>query len=1541
MNKIYQLVWNSSKGLLQIASEKSASRGKGKRSQKKLRLSTTGMLLLCSPAAFSASVLPTGGTLVAGSGSIAAHDQSLTVTQSSQRMAIDWQSFSIGSGNSVSFVQPSATAVALNRVTGADPSVIQGALKANGQVFLLNPNGVLFSPTAQVNAGALVASTLNLKLEDFLAGRYAFDGSSSNAVINQGNIQAIQGGSVALIAAKVSNTGDLQAKAGNVLLGAGSKVLLDLGGPVKLQIDQGALNALIENGGAVRADGGTVLMHAKAAGELVSTVINNSGLVQAQTLATGEKGTILLLGDMQHGHIEVGGTLDAQAKTQGDGGFIETSAASVNTANGLKVNAGAAQGKGGLWLVDPYDYTINTAAAANITGALNNGTSVTVTTQSNTGSYGSTGSGNGDITVSSAITKSAGGDATLTLRADRNIFVNSDITATSGKLNLTLSAANATGATLGGVDINGHLKSNGGDILIGGALGAANHGIGYATNLNSSSGAIVIEQNKSVLSTGGSIVINGKSTIGSNSGNYSGVTAGVYVKSGASIVSGNGNLFLTGESAGGIKTFGLGFEGNSGTVTTLGTSPGAGNMVINGVNSTSGYAASTLDQGAVGMVSYGNRDRIVFQGPSVASWLVFVNGAAQLSAYTQSPQLSSCSASYPNCGTMVVPGSNNSYLYATYQAVSMSTNPLYVIQSGSGSKVYDGTTSTSGLSYSVLGGPIGFTVNSLSPRPLYTTASKNVGTYTTLIANAANPGSYISGGTSYAVGYFNTGSYSITPKALTPIASDKVYDGNTTAAVTATGLISGDNVTLSGTGTFASRNAGTYNNVGITGINLTGSDAGNYTLSGSSVSNATASILPRTVSLSASKIYDGSASFSSAVSIGNLVNGEELQYTSAAANSAHAGTASYLSALTLANGSNGLATNYQLPAMNAAGSSNTAVITPKALTATLANSSVSKVYDGTTTAPSGFTPSWNVSGLVSGDTAASISGNAAFDNAHVVSASKVTVSGMTLGAITGSNGSLASDYALDASSKFVTASITPKTLATALANNSVSKVYDGSTTAPAGFSPDWNVSGFVSGDTAANISGSAAYDSSHVGLASKVMVSGMALGSITGTNGSQVSDYALDASSKFVNASITARTLTASLTNQTVNKVYDGTTDAPNGFTPGWTVSGLASGDTSASVTHSTAAYDSQHAGSATRVTVSGIAINGVTGSLGSQAGDYVLDATSKFATASITPKALTANLINSNVSKVYDGTTTAPAGFTPDWSVSGLVNGDTTAAISGNAAYDNAHVASASKVTVVGMTLGAITGSNNSQTSDYALDATSKFISASITPKTVSATLTNGNVTKTFDGSSSAPRGFVPGWNVTGLLADDGGLNLTYTSAGFHSSQTGAATRLSVSGISISGVRNSRNGSQVSDYALAVSTADTPGSIVAAPATPTPPATPAVSPTQYVALPVVLAPPATGELTYVPASDRSARPVVSTTAGTTTGTAPATSQNTAPEASADTVPAPSGSSLTVIKRQRKVASQASQAVMSGTDIKALDVLVISDGIRMPAAANN
>ena len=349
LNHSYRLVWNEATNTYVAVAE--TTKARGKKSGAGLALTAAFGVLMAAGA--TAADLPTLGQIVGGTGSISQSANSLTINQTSARLATDWQSFSIAAGNSVNFVQPSASAVALNRVLGADVSVIQGALKANGQVFLVNPNGVLFTPSAQVNVGGIVASTLNISTADFMAGNYQFAGSSSNAIINQGNISADAGGSIAFIAAKITNDGSLSAPQGNVLLGAGSAVTLDLGGPVKLQVTQGALDTLIENGGAIKAAGGLVYLSAKAAGDLASSAINNGGLIEANAISAsgtlvnntgsltasgtaGSAGSVNIEASqvlVQTGSITAP-NISVSTKNLVDGGSWDASAASNNTANG-------------------------------------------------------------------------------------------------------------------------------------------------------------------------------------------------------------------------------------------------------------------------------------------------------------------------------------------------------------------------------------------------------------------------------------------------------------------------------------------------------------------------------------------------------------------------------------------------------------------------------------------------------------------------------------------------------------------------------------------------------------------------------------------------------------------------------------------------------------------------------------------------------------------------------------------------------------------------------------------------------------------------------------------------------------------------------------------------------------------------------------------------------------------------------------------------------------------------------------------------------
>jgi filamentous hemagglutinin family protein len=309
MNRSYRLIWNRARQCWNVTSELTRARGKcGARAARVL-----GASLLLGAGGVQAG-LPEGGTVSAGSGSISQGGNTLVVEQHSQRLVTEWQSFSVGEGHRVEFRQPGADAAALARVLGRDVSVIRGALSANGQLFLVNPNGVLFAPGAEVSVGSLVASTLDIRTEDFMAGNYAFAGDSRGLVINRGNIRAADGGLVALIAAQVENVGTIDMAGGTVALAAGSRVRVDMGGPIKVEVEAGAIDALVAQGGAIRAPGGRVYLTARAAGDLASSAINHGGLTMVSSLRS-EGGMVRLEADRVN--LAAASVVDASGGAQG------------------------------------------------------------------------------------------------------------------------------------------------------------------------------------------------------------------------------------------------------------------------------------------------------------------------------------------------------------------------------------------------------------------------------------------------------------------------------------------------------------------------------------------------------------------------------------------------------------------------------------------------------------------------------------------------------------------------------------------------------------------------------------------------------------------------------------------------------------------------------------------------------------------------------------------------------------------------------------------------------------------------------------------------------------------------------------------------------------------------------------------------------------------------------------------------------------------------------------------------------------------------
>ena len=409
-----------------------------------------------------ATALPTGGQVAQGVASISQSGSVMNINQSTAKAVVNWNSFDIGQSAKVNIVQPGADAVMLNRVTGANPSLVFGQLNANGQVVLVNPNGVLFGKDGSVTATSFTASTLGITDANFMAGNMQYERNGATAaVVNQGSIRAA-GGYVALLGASVSNEGKIETQGGTAYLAAAETVKIPVtgSGRIKLELSPSSINAAVSNakGGTIVTEGGQVYMQAAALNSAVASILQSGGID-----TTGEQGgAVHLLAD--GGNIKVDGSVTANstkaqtkggdvvigrdedtsvlakttdvsnAKLQSQGGFVETSGEQLSYAN--------TSVKADHWLLDPYDITIDATNATAIVTNLNAGTSVTVTTSAQ---YNGTGtSGSGDITVNSAITKTASNAATLALTAANNIAINANITNTGGTINLTATAGTIT-----------------------------------------------------------------------------------------------------------------------------------------------------------------------------------------------------------------------------------------------------------------------------------------------------------------------------------------------------------------------------------------------------------------------------------------------------------------------------------------------------------------------------------------------------------------------------------------------------------------------------------------------------------------------------------------------------------------------------------------------------------------------------------------------------------------------------------------------------------------------------------------------------------------------------------------------------------------------------------------------------------------------------------------------------------------------------------------------------------------------------------------
>ncbi|MGA7806229.1 filamentous hemagglutinin N-terminal domain-containing protein, partial [Bradyrhizobium sp.] len=559
-----------------------------RRARAALLLATTA---LSSPILIGSALaqnLPTGGSVAAGSVAIVQPSAArLNITQTSQSAVVNWQSFSIGQGSAVNIQQPNGAAAMLNRVTGNTPSTIAGSLTANGQVYLVNPNGIAITSTGVVNTGGgFVASTLGISDADFLSGKRSFTGNGASAAVsNAGTIMVGRGGYAALLGGTVSNAGNISVPLGKVGLGSGESATLDFAGDGFLQVAlptaSGGNGALIRNSGSIKADGGSVIISAATAREAARNAVNISGLVEARTIG-GHTGSIFI-GGGAGGSVNVSGRLIATAR-QSKGGAVTVTGKNITLA-GATVDAsggagggsinigGGSHGQGPLQQADTVNIDGSTAIRADAT-ATGNGGNVVVWSNQLTKFAGT-------ITSRGGAQGGNGGEAEVSGKALLDYTGFTDLSAANGGFGTLLLDPYNVIISSGVGNTGGSFDANTNDSVINvatlqNALGAAN--VTIATGIGGSQAGNIALAAPLTWAAATVLALN--------------AAGGIAINAPISIT-GAGGLALNATAQPGITTTGLTF-GNGASV-DYGATDHGGSFSLNGVSYTLVYSMAQLD----------------------------------------------------------------------------------------------------------------------------------------------------------------------------------------------------------------------------------------------------------------------------------------------------------------------------------------------------------------------------------------------------------------------------------------------------------------------------------------------------------------------------------------------------------------------------------------------------------------------------------------------------------------------------------------------------------------------------------------------------------------------------------------------------------------------------------------------------------------------------------------------------------------------------------------------------------------------------------
>ncbi|MEN9897663.1 MAG: hypothetical protein RLZZ66_1312 [Pseudomonadota bacterium] len=558
-----------------------------------------------------ATETPKDGVIIDGAGSIHySNDNTLTIKQNSPSMVSEWKSFNIGENSTVNIEQPQANSKLLNRINDANPTEIHGKLNSNGQVYLLNQQGIIFSKTAKVDVGGIVASSQDLTNENFKADKNEFANKTGtlSEINNEGSINA-KDGMVALIAPRVSNSGNIISKNGDVALVSGDKVNIDFRGDglISVNVDKSTLNAVVENKGLIQAENGSVILNAKSANQLLSSVVNNQGIIEAHSLKN-VGGQIILDGDDSN-QTQLSGTLDVSSNT-GKAGKITVTGHEIILEDNAYLNANGQEGGGDVLIGGDWQGQGNLPQATKVTmqtkakidaNAIENGhggkvvlwsdvknTESTTEIHGEISAKGGAKSGDGgkietsghkfdvnDIKINASAPKGKNGewlidpvDITIdsTLSAPNTILTSTIVNTLNSGTNVTVSTDDIVSTQVGDINIkNDIIKTTGADATL---TLMANHDIilnngkviqGAQTvlnvvlhaGINSTEGLVFLDDNSHIYTFGGNVVIGGQSDpLKEPALGHNGL-AGITLGTNAHIGTGTGNIILYGKGAAG------------------------------------------------------------------------------------------------------------------------------------------------------------------------------------------------------------------------------------------------------------------------------------------------------------------------------------------------------------------------------------------------------------------------------------------------------------------------------------------------------------------------------------------------------------------------------------------------------------------------------------------------------------------------------------------------------------------------------------------------------------------------------------------------------------------------------------------------------------------------------------------------------------------------------------------------------------------------------------------------------------------------------